>query len=113
MAEKSYFGEVFPLLCPLSGFSTASGESISREDDGSFWQLVSSLLHDLAGPTGALQRTILSVAAEEQEGEGRGGDEVVSGGQRSSLGAEGSSSSSDSFLKVLLDRNFWVWVYFF
>lgn len=91
-----FFGEVFPLFCPPPGFSAVSGGSISREDDGTFWQLVSSLLHDLAGPSRALRHSIPSVAVDEQEGGGVAGGEAVSGGQRSSPGAEGFSSSSPS-----------------
>lgn len=86
---------VFPLFCPPPGFSAVSGGSISREDDGSFWQPVSSLLHDLTGPIRALRHLIPSMAAGEQEGEGWGWDGSL-GGQRSSPGAEGFSSSSSS-----------------
>lgn len=77
-----FWWSVSIILSTPPGSSAVSEGSISREDDGSFWQLVSSLLHDLAGPSRALRHSIPSVAAEEQEGggEGRGEGEVVSGG---------------------------------
>lgn len=94
---------MFPLFCPPPGFSAVSGGSISREDDGSFWQPVSSLLHDLTGPIRALRHLIPSMAAGEQEGEGWGWDGSL-GGQRSSPGAEGFSSSSSSYSFCLFLR---------
>lgn len=104
--KSSFWGGV-SIILSTPGFSAVSGGSISREDDGSFWQPVSSLLHDLAGPIRASRHPIPCVAAEEQEGEGRVGVKWSLGGQRSSQGAEGFSSSSSSHSSCLFSQVSW------